>query len=589
MLVRNYNLNFLPRVGVAWQPFGKWGTVLRGALGRYIYPPPIRETYRTLNRNNPFTANYSQSYTNSGYAPDNLQNYMLRTQPSTASDYSYTNTMQGGPGLTPVMGMNSASAVNRASLNAINPGLNITSLNPDFPPDFVDEANFTIEQPLKWNSVLRVSYVYTHGTNLGNAFYYNNHPSTYSWEVQTGTKTPTGTASVVSPNNSNTGEGPYDNLTYGGGNNVMQKSGWSNYNALQANFQRLYHGGSAWQIMGVWAKSMRTGGDYGGSAGDVVEPYANYVDSGPAAVTATPVGGTLITPNLPPPPPAGVLPWQYYKALNRWENYMQDASNPWLHFQFNGLLALPFGRGHRFLSGANKALNEVVGGWQLAGDGEITGQEFYVNTGSWGPTSPLHVYKHHSITDCRSGTCRKSMEWFNGYIPPTAISGNACSAGLANVVSGLPTGEVPYQTPIDTICSAPSGGKAVVDKYFGDNDVMMNGVTGQTANTIISYGIIPSNNQNGSSGSGINVTNPYGHTVLHGPSNYSVDLSLFKVFPITERIRLRMNMDAFNVFNIQGFNNPSSSDGTSCYSPGGVGCSSYNTPRQLQFTARLTF
>jgi hypothetical protein len=48
-------------------------------------------------------------------------------------------------------------------------------------------------------------------------------------------------------------------------------------------------------------------------------------------------------------------------------------------------------------------------------------------------------------------------------------------------------------------------------------------------------------------------------------------------------------MDAFNVFNVQGLNNPSGSDGTLGYAPGGVGFSSHNTPRQVQFSLRLTF
>jgi len=48
-------------------------------------------------------------------------------------------------------------------------------------------------------------------------------------------------------------------------------------------------------------------------------------------------------------------------------------------------------------------------------------------------------------------------------------------------------------------------------------------------------------------------------------------------------VNLRVNMDAFNAFNIQGYNNPNGTDGTENMT------SSYNTPRELQFSARLTF
>jgi hypothetical protein len=68
-----------------------------------------------------------------------------------------------------------------------------------------------------------------------------------------------------------------------------------------------------------------------------------------------------------------------------------------------------------------------------------------------------------------------------------------------------------------------------------------------------------------------------------GPYNYEADMSLYKLFPITEKVNFRVNVDAFNAFNIQGYINPSLTDGTE------VLTSSYWTPRQIQITVRLTF
>jgi hypothetical protein len=82
-------------------------------------------------------------------------------------------------------------------------------------------------------------------------------------------------------------------------------------------------------------------------------------------------------------------------------------------------------------------------------------------------------------------------------------------------------------------------------------------------------------------------TNTFSHTVLNGPINYQIDLSVFKVFPITEHTNLRFNMDAFNALNQQGTPDPNTTDGTIQVTP--QYSSSYWTPRQVQFTLRLTF
>ncbi|MDX1979893.1 MAG: hypothetical protein SFV51_06475, partial [Bryobacteraceae bacterium] len=70
---------------------------------------------------------------------------------------------------------------------------------------------------------------------------------------------------------------------------------------------------------------------------------------------------------------------------------------------------------------------------------------------------------------------------------------------------------------------------------------------------------------------------------LQGPKNFQTDISLYKEFRLNERWKLRFNVDAFNAFNMQGLVNPNASDGIQQLQ------TSYWTPRQIQFTGRLSF
>jgi len=555
----SYYFTYGPRVGAAYLPFTNHGTVIRGAYGRYIYPIPIRSALQNAVTQIPYLAGYTQSYTAANQSPDGLPNYLLRS----------VNAV--------VAGKNSSNVVNTASTNALLPGNPISpwSLDPDYAPDYVQETNFTIEQPLKWNSALRLTYLYTHATNLDTPYYFNNQPSSFVWEMATGTVPPTGTV-IGSNQYAATATGPYNQTTYGGNSIWDTKSGWSNDNAFQANYQRLFHRGVAFQIFYVWSKAFRIGGN--STRDSKVYPTANFLGNlGTLGVMTSPYGPTPPPPATLPSRPSGVPSYYLWHNLIRYEDYLVDTAIPKQHIAFNGVVDLPFGRGKRFFSGANKALNELIGGFQIAGDGNIVSQDFAVNATNWGPTNPLHVYKHAKpITDCRSGVCRHEFEWFNGYIAPTTISGNVCAQGLSNVVSGLPSNWAPSQQPIDTGCSAPVNGKVTTnDSYFGGNEVAVTLLNGKTS----PIGYTPSAN---------NVGNPYYRTILNGPINWTADASLFKVFPITERVNLRFNADAFNVFNVQGYNNPNTTDGTEAVQPNGV-ATSYNNPRQIQLTLRLTF
>lgn len=506
--IYNNYYNFMPRLGFAYN-LSRFGTVIRGGFGTYIYPVPVRNSMRVSITNLPFLASYVRDFNAAAQSPDGLPNGLLRNP------------------LTIVAGQNSTDVVNTAQTNALLPGITNQSVDPKYPPANVRQSSLTIEQPFKNGSVFRVTYLYIQSSNLDQNYQYNFGPSAYTWAQQTGAALPTGPLAGVATR-------PYDNRTWG--NNVMStKYGFANNSSFQFNYQRPFKNGYAYQIFYVLSNAFRIGGNT--FRDSVLYPAQAF---SPGVIPADINPGTILEPS---------------RELNRFLHYRTDTEIPKHRVSFNGIVDLPFGRGKKFLGNSNRWINALVGGFQLAYIGNVVSQYVVPSVSNWGPTAPIKVYKDSvPVTDCRSGVCRPGNLWFNGYLAPNQI--NNPNGG----VTGLPADYVPYQTPINNTIGQPN---------YGTNNVNVRLANGNNLLTAYNPGPIGAN--------------PFWKTNFLGPFNYTTDMSLFKVFNITERWKLRFNIDAFNALNIQGNVNPGAGDGIQQF------INSYWTPRQIQVSARLTF
>jgi hypothetical protein len=84
-----------------------------------------------------------------------------------------------------------------------------------------------------------------------------------------------------------------------------------------------------------------------------------------------------------------------------------------------------------------------------------------------------------------------------------------------------------------------------------------------------------------------------GRNVLHGPGLFDIDASIFRRFPIRERLNLEFRAEAFNLTNTPQYNRPdqvfTDSAFGSVISANGTQSVLVNNSRQLQFSMRLQF
>lgn len=516
-LVRSNRWDFGPRAGFAYRlGSGNKVAVLRGGYSIFAYPESLRLFSGNTQNTAPGQGNVSNNLNAAEQSPDGLPNYLLRSVP------------------TIIAGVNSQNALDATKVTGITRGSgSMYYLDPSQPTARAHQWNLLLEKEVFENTVVKAGYIGTHGSRLSMWYNYNDQASAYIWYTTTRQPFPTGEFAAVARR-------PFDKEVF----SIVQryqKTGWSNFNGIQLEMEHRYSKGFAYQIFYVMSNAMRVAGD--GWRDDILRPASAY---------------------LP-----GTVP-EDDNARSRLLFYRRDTGIPKHRVNWNFLVDLPFGKGKLIGRNAGRALNTLIGGWQVAGYGSLTSRYYQLSTGFWGPQGAIEKYeKPYPVQDCRSGVCYDGQLYWNGYIPAHRINSTDPRTGRPNGVMGVPSNYRPFQTPI---IPTPANGGNPGDPnapFYETNNVIVRLNNGVDQRVAFDTSLHPLQNQ-----------------FVLGPMLWNMSASAFKSVPITERVVLRVNADFLdNVFNMPG-----------TFMPGSLGTDgvittrqSANAPRVLQLTMRLTW
>jgi len=486
------NNNFGPRIGAAFKITNK--LILRGGYGEYFWTMPLSQLLQTSRTNPPLNLRF----VNDIYAQNSTFNYPLVTGP-TARDFIGQATVNT-QGIVPI----SPSAQGVMLWDARN-----------WQDGRAQSWHATVEYELPLRTALRVSYIGEHGRDLEQRFAINNREGEYNYVART---------KQAPPSNR-------DLLRANPNWNVFQaadRSGYSNTHLGQIEIERRFSNGLALQWFYVYTRSLTTTDQGGFTSGNV------GINSGG--------GGGMVPENIQL---LGAPNMSYDQRLRL--VYFNSTNVPPHRIRYNGIYELPFGSGKKFMSGASKPLNTLVGGWQVSFIGEW-------RSGFWSSIDPnLFVFEDPRLSaDQRVElTYQKQTRmrlWFRGDFNP---------ADATNVTGGSLTSLVPEDRSKRAVHPLGPGLNNRLPQTLAD---------GTVRNTAIGE-----------------LYNPSPRAFFLGPGAWNVDMGVYKNFKIKEKLVTRFSADFFNAFNHPVDVAPNVTTGLQDLSK------QANNPRTIQFSFRIEF
>ncbi len=309
---------------------------------------------------------------------------------------------------------------------------------------------------------------------------------------------------------------------------ATNRSGYSNTHSLQAEYEKRYSKGFVSQFFYAFTRSLTTSDSDGYTSGN---GSINAVGAGIAQVPeAIQILGNPSMSN------DDLLRLVYYNS-----GYIPAHRVRW-----NGLLDLPFGKGRAVAGNANSFVDAIVGGWQLSGIGDWrSGNWLSVDASRYLFGDPTLNADQRLLLNFGG---RNQRLWFKGDFDVTSAT-DVDQAKLQALI------------PVDR--------SQRVLRQVGpglDNRVPVLMKDGTTRLTTISDNV-----------------NWNARNFFRGPGSWNADLTLSKIFKLTESANFQFSADFFNAFNHPVDINPNATTGLQDLSQ------QANSPRIIQLRGRFTW
>ena len=486
------NNNFGPRIGAAFRINDK--TVLRAGYGVYYWTMPLSQILQTSRSNPPLNLRFE----NNIGSLDGTDTYAVRTAPTAANQLGRVGVNTQGIVDLPITAQ--------------------TMMPWDFrnwSDNLAHNYHVTLERVLLSNTALRLNYIGNLGRSLEQRFTVNSREAESNYVARTGLAPP----------------GQRDLLRVNKNWNFLaaNHTGYSNSHSLQAEVERRFSNGLSFQWFYVFTRSLTTSDAGGFAAGN---GNINSTDG----VFAVPENSQLLgNPNL-----------SYDQRLRL--GYQNSTNIPAHRVRYNFFYDLPFGTGKKFMGSSGKAVNAVLGGWQLSGIGEW-------RSGNWlGVNSGRYLFGDPTLSEeqrlLMTFAGRSQRLWFRGDFDPR-LATNVDQAKLQQLV------------PVDRAARI----LRPIGSAF-DNRIALRLANGTIRQTPIT-----------------DTVNWNSRAFYRGPGEWNIDSSVFKNFRLTEKLVTRFSADFFNILNHQNDADPNTATGLQDLSISRPGTS----PRIVQLSLRLTF